>query len=142
MIIVDANIVAPLLMRGQYAEHIDRVLERDGDWLVPDIFWVEIRSALLSHIRAGELSLERARAHIRTAPSLVIRPQEYGYVDPDDADALPDVLDVAIEYSLSAYDAIYLALARRLETPLVTLDQRLLRNAPDFAISPQDFLEL
>ena len=138
MIIVDANIVARLLMRGQYAEHIDRVLERDGDWLVPDIFWVEIRSALLSHIRAGELSLERARAHIRTAPLLVIRPQEYGYVDPDDADAL----DVAIEYSLSAYDAIYLALARLLETPLVTLDQRLLRNAPDFAISPQDFLEL
>ncbi len=142
MIIVDANIVVRLWMRGQYADEIELVWERDSHWLVPDIFWVEIRSALLGYIRAGELSLDRAHALMRTAPSIVTRPQESGQVNPDEADVLPDTLGVALDYGLSAYDAIYVALARRLQTPLVTLDRRIVQRAPDYAVSPQDFLEL
>ena len=46
----------------------------------------------------------------------------------------------ALRHALSAYDAWYLALAERLEGPLVTLDRRLTRAADarcEFALPPQ-----
>ena len=43
-----------------------------------------------------------------------------------DSDA---VLDAALEFDLTVYDASYLWLARQLTAPLVTLDQRLARLA-------------
>ena len=39
--------------------------------------------------------------------------------------SLPDVLDLALETGLSAYDACYLHLAMALRTPLATFDRRL-----------------
>lgn len=41
---------------------------------------------------------------------------------------------------MSAYDGQYVALARRLGTPLITGDRRLLRAFPDIARSMESFV--
>jgi predicted nucleic acid-binding protein len=45
----------------------------------------------------------------------------------DKADLADDALDLALAHGLSAYDACYVALARREAVPLVTADERLVR---------------
>jgi len=50
-----------------------------------------------------------------------------------------DVLDIAAERGLSAYDAQFIAVAIRLEVPLVTADRRVLNACPDLAVPPARF---
>ena len=49
------------------------------------------------------------------------------------------VIDVALECGLTAYDAEFVALARLLGVPLVTMDSAILRGAPDVANSLEAF---
>jgi predicted nucleic acid-binding protein len=54
------------------------------------------------------------------------------------ADLMEDALVLAHEHNLSTYDACYAVLARRLEVPLVTADERIV-TAIDWAIGLKDF---
>ena len=51
--------------------------------------------------------------------------------------ASAQVLDVALECGLTAYDAEFVALARTLGVPLATFDNAILRGAPDVAAALQ-----
>ncbi len=44
------------------------------------------------------------------------------------------VIDIALECGLTAYDAEFVAVARALDTRLITLNREILRGAPDVAI--------
>ena len=46
-----------------------------------------------------------------------------------------------MECDLTAYDAEFVALARTLRVPLVTLDGGILEGAPDIAVRPRAFLD-
>jgi len=50
------------------------------------------------------------------------------------------VIDVALECGLTAYDAEFVSLARTLNVPLATLDNGILRGAPDVAALPRDLV--
>ena len=45
------------------------------------------------------------------------------------------VMDAAVECGLSAYDAEFVVLARRIGVPLVTADEGILTGAPDVAVA-------
>jgi predicted nucleic acid-binding protein len=50
-----------------------------------------------------------------------------------------EVFAIVQESSLSAYDAEYVALARRLGVTLVTTDRQVLEQYPNLAVRLQDF---
>ena len=50
-------------------------------------------------------------------------------------------LEIAVLNRVSAYDAQYVALARRLDVPLITEDRRLRQSFPDRCLSMQGFCE-
>lgn len=89
---------------------------RDLDLYAPAHLDAEILSALYGLIRAGTIDEQRARLAL-----LRLRQLDLERV-PIDALAL-DAL--ALRYNLSAYDALYVALARRLRCSLVTADRRI-----------------
>ena len=87
---------------------------------VPSLWPVEVASVLLATTRRGRIGLEEWPAICANLEAL---PIEIDPVSP--SRAWGATLDLARRHELSAYDAMYLELAVRLQIPLATLDRKL-----------------
>jgi predicted nucleic acid-binding protein len=116
VIVADASAVAELLLARSQAAAIRAALTPHPELHVPEHFHVEVLSVLRRYSIRGELS-ER-RAHDALSALSDLRTIRYPVMEL--ADAVWD-----LRASLTAYDAAYLALARRLDVELVTLDNGL-----------------
>lgn len=100
------------------------ILEGNGQFFVPSLFWFESGNALITAKRRKRLDREsvlRIEDHLRELPIAT---------DPiPTLDIRMRIREMAEEKGLSFYDASYLELARRLDLPLLTLDERLERAA-------------
>lgn len=121
MIVVDASALLDLLLQTPLGTRVETRLFRDRDeFHVPHLADVEVTQGLRRLVRAGEVSSDRA------------------------ADALADLADLdlhrhphidlvtrawKLRENVTAYDAMYIALAEALEAPIVTCDTPL-ANAP------------
>ena len=85
--------------------------------MVPGMFWDEMRNLLLSAERRGRIDADYADASMARLRRFPIRCPG----DPDDR----DVMALARNHGLTAYDASYLALANREGCELVSLDRHL-----------------
>lgn len=129
MIVADTNLVVYAALLGERTEAAGRVRARDPGWVAPPLWRSEFRNVLVTHVRAGRLSPERAR-EIWEAASGLVRDVE---VDPVAA------LGAAFAYGLSGYDAEFVALAEGLALPLVTDDRRVRAACPEVAVSLDEF---
>ena len=133
MIVVDTNVMVRLVVGGPNSVEAEALRDRDSAWVAPNIVISELRNALLGYIRQGTIALNRAVEMNRDASRIL----------GDNLRAVDSaqVLDVAMECDLSAYDAEFVALARTLGVPLVTLDGGILDGAPDVAVRPRAYLD-
>ena len=95
-------------------------LRVDGG-VAPQLWWAELRNALLTAERRGRstpATTDAALAAIETLP-----------VQLDHEPHGPMVLRLAREHALTVYDALYLELALRESRPLATLDRKLAQAA-------------
>jgi len=81
----------------------------------PTLWRLEVVNVIRSLTRRDVMSLEAGR----TAVDILDRMQPVFH---DTALPLPDLLDLACRYSLTAYDACYLALALELKMPVACSD--------------------
>lgn len=113
MIVADASAVVELLLARPLAGAIRAALDPHPELHVPEHFHVEVLSALRRFSIRRELSDRRSAVALEALAELrVIR-----YPVIDLADAVWD-----LRPALTAYDAAYLALARRLDVRVVTID--------------------
>jgi predicted nucleic acid-binding protein len=87
---------------------------------VPDLFYVECANIFWKYVRRGGASAAQVTAHLADLLSLPLRRVPM-------FDLAADTLTLALAHSITAYDASYVALARRMGVPLITADQRLER---------------
>ncbi|HEV7774336.1 MAG TPA: type II toxin-antitoxin system VapC family toxin [Conexibacter sp.] len=113
MIVADASAVVELLLARPQAGAIRAALEPHPELHVPEHFHVEVLSALRRYSIRRELSDRRSALALDALTEL--RAIRYPVIDL--VDAVWDLRPV-----LTAYDAAYLALARRLDLQVVTLD--------------------
>jgi predicted nucleic acid-binding protein len=132
LIVVDTNIIAYLLVNGEYSESAEKVLLKDPGWAAPLLWRSEFRNTLVKCVRGGLVELNDAYRIMADAESLMSE-GEY-------AVASGDVLSLAASAACSAYDAEFVVLARELGVPLVTTDNRILESFPDTAVSPARFI--
>ena len=115
-LVVDASVTLAWLFDDETDARADRVFERliESGALVPQLWHLETRNALLTAERRGRLSVAEIGERLDALKELPIR-----------TDNRPD-LQVAFEmaglHDLSYYDAMYLELAKRREGELATLD--------------------
>lgn len=128
MIVVDANVISYLLIRGERSEAMDRLQKLDPDWIAPKLWLDEFLNVLCTYERTGALTPEQSVELLEDAVALM-----------DDAsyDLPPErVLTVARQTNCSAYDSQYIALAQDLGLKLYTCDKRVISKCPGVALMP------
>jgi len=125
MIVVDTNVMVALVVGGPGGAEAARLYHRDNDWAAPPILISELRNVLIGFVRRGAMPRHEAVSMVDHA-SLVLGDRVFGA-------SHSDVLEVALNCGLTAYDAEFVVVARRLGVSLATADREILRNAPDVA---------
>lgn len=113
MIVADASAIVEVLLVLPRADEVRAALAQHAELHVPEHFHVEALSALRRYAIRGELTQLRAVEALAALRDL--RTLTYPVIEL--AAEIWDLRD-----ALTAYDAAYLALARRLDVGLVTLD--------------------
>jgi predicted nucleic acid-binding protein len=123
-IVIDASALVELLLRGRVGLRVQQTVA-GHDLVAPDVVNPEVTQTLRNLERARKLSGARASSAIdRLAESDISRvPTRV---------LLRDLW--SLRANLSAYDACYVALARVLRCPLITVDRRLTR-APSLGVA-------
>jgi predicted nucleic acid-binding protein len=119
VIVLDASVLADLILGTDRASRFRPYAEADPHWIAPEHFTVEVVSSLRGAMLAGMLtSAEFFEAVARLGQT----PIEIWPTRP----LLPRIAELAP--NATAYDAAYLALAETLDVALLTGDARLSRT--------------
>ena len=119
------------LIEGDKTVLAQGVARKDPNWVVPSLWRHEFLNVLATCTRGNVFDAHQAEGLWHRALDLLVRSEQA--VDGGAALAL------AVEHSITAYDAQYIALARGLGTQCVTEDRRLVRTFPDTAILMASF---
>jgi predicted nucleic acid-binding protein len=121
-IVIDASVALAWCFPDEASDYADGVLlALEGRTaLVPPIWSVEITNALLVGERRKRIRPPEARRFVELLKGLSILEDTQPF-----ADTMSNILPLAREHDLSAYDAAYLDVAVRQGAPLATLDAAL-----------------
>lgn len=128
MIVVDANVIAYLLIEGEFTESVTRLRNEEPEWIAPRLWLDEFLNILATSERRSIMSAEVADTTLALACELM-EGQSYD---------LPAqrILATARRTSCTAYDSQYVCLAEDLGLKVYTFDSRILANCRDLAIQP------
>jgi predicted nucleic acid-binding protein len=117
MIVVDASAIIEVLLRTPAAIAVDRWLFDPRRSLhAPHLLDIEVVQVVRRYAAKGEIDGERGRAALADLADFPLHRYPHEFL-------LPRVWD--LRNNLTAYDAVYVALAEALNAPLLTRDQRL-----------------
>ena len=117
MIVVDASAVLELILRTPAAESVSQRLLGGVETLhAPHLLDVEVAHVLRRYAFAGDMSAQRGREALEDLVDISLLRHAHDVL-------LPRVWE--LRENLTAYDAVYVALAEALDAPLVTRDRRL-----------------
>ena len=121
MIVLDASVVLEVLLRlpaGVRAE--ERLFQPEETLHAPHLLDVEVAQVLRRYTLAGDVEADRCRAALEDLVALPLSRYPHDFL-------MMRVWN--LRANMSAYDAVYVALAEALDAPLLTRDRRL-ANAP------------
>ena len=131
MIVVDASVVAFLLIDGELTDAVRELHRIDPDWVTPPILNHEMLN-ILAAVGSAEGNSAAMEGVWRDVRALVASRQQV----PDPVRSLR----LGVELGISGNEAQYLCLADSLGLPLITQERNLLQAAPQRAVSVLDYL--
>jgi predicted nucleic acid-binding protein len=119
LIVVDASALVKVLTPARPDHVLDRRLQEADSLHAPHLVDVEVANGLRRAAATGSVSTDRAQDALLDLDTMPITRYPHGAL-------LPRAWE--LRDNLTAYDAMYVALAEVLEAPLVTCDARLART--------------
>ena len=117
MIVIDASALVETLLRTPAAEAIETRLFGARETLhAPDLLDIEVTQVIRRYAAIGKVDEARGRAALADLGDFPLRRYPHGIL-------LPRVWE--LRNNLTAYDAVYVALAEILDAPLLTRDRHL-----------------
>jgi predicted nucleic acid-binding protein len=129
--VIDASVGIKLFINEPFSDIAHGLFEKltedpPAEFFVPDLFYIECTNILLKYMRRFGRSLEDSRADLEDLNLLAIK-------STPTADLTEDALVLANEKNLTAYDASYAVLAKRMDIALITADEPMVK-AIDWAV--------
>lgn len=119
--VVDASLVVKWFVPEVHSEAARRWLDASHDYIAPDLVFPEAGNAIWKKIRRGELSEDEGQRLVADISAIGVEAVSMRAL-------LPDAHALAIATGIAVYDAMYLTLAVRLETQVITGDDRFARK--------------
>lgn len=117
MIVVDASAVLEALLRTEVAPRIERRIFASTQTLhAPHLLDLEVAQVLRRYATAGDIEADRGLEALADLADLPVTRYPHDLF-------LPRIWE--LRHNLTAYDAVYVALAETLSAPLLTRDARL-----------------
>ena len=132
MIVADCNLIAYLLLAGPRTLVAEAVFQREPVWVAPLLWRSEFRNILATQMRVNRLPLDDAIGKMTEAENVLAGREMVVISD--------EVLEECGRSRVSAYDAEYVVVAKKLKVPLLTNDLRLLNAGTGVAQTPESFL--
>ena len=123
-VVIDASVALAWCFPDEASAYADRILVAlEGHAvLVPALWSVEITNAVLVAERRKRVKQPEIRRFVELLDALTVIIDSQAITE-----SMSNILTIAREYGLSAYDAAYLDVAARHGVPLATLDSALQR---------------
>ena len=123
--VLDASVAAKWFLSAKDERLTDealtlltRYVQRDVQFIIPDLFWAELASAFWKAIRLGRFAKYSAHEALRYL-------ERCDFPVYPTARLLDRAFEIATVFDRSVYDSVYVALAVHSGVPLVTADERL-----------------
>jgi predicted nucleic acid-binding protein len=120
IVVVDASVVLKWFVPEIHSDAAVRLLSSSHHFLSPDLLFVEVGNAIWKKIRRGELTADDGSRLVSDVSAVAVETVPT-------RDLLIDAHALAVATGTTVYDALYLALAVRLNTELITADDKLRR---------------
>jgi predicted nucleic acid-binding protein len=122
--VVDASLVIKWFVPEADTDAARRWLDASHDYVAPDLLFPETANAVWKKVRRGELSPDEGQQLVTDLAVIAVESVSMRGL-------LPDAHALALRTGITVYDATYLALAVRLETAMITGDDRFARRLSD-----------
>ena len=119
--VVDASVVIKWFLPEIHSAAARRLLEYDHHYFAPDLLFAETSSAVWKKVRRGELSAQQGERLVKDLGTVAVETIACRVL-------ASDAYALAIATARTVYDALYLSLAVRLDTQMITADERLART--------------
>jgi predicted nucleic acid-binding protein len=133
LIVVDTNIIAYSLIRGEQTEKAEQLLAREPVWAAPAFWRIEFLNILVSYAHFLRMAPHDVRSTWKASFHLPQLREES--VDSDEA------MELALKHKITGYDALFVSLAKDLNTVCVTQDKALKKAVPHLTVTMDEFLK-
>lgn len=117
MIVLDSSTIIEVLLRTDAASHVEqRIFSPEESLHAPHLLDLEVAQVLRRYYVSGEIASERGREAIEDLTGMPITRYPHDLL-------LPRIWE--LRHNMTAYDAVYVALAEVLPAVLLTCDARL-----------------
>ena len=121
-IAIDTSVGVKWLVEEPRSLAARKILGRAESLIAPDILTSEISNAVWKKVKADEISIDQGKAIVSNLTQFI------DYFVPS-SQLVERVFDLAVKFSHSVYDCLYLALAERESVILMTDDAKLVTLA-------------
>lgn len=127
MVLIDTNVLAYLLIVGDFTDRARELHRRDPDWRSESFIMVEFTNVLLRYMETRGMKLAAAKSFVASAEELLYaKLLRAGHAH---------CVEIADRYGVTAYDARFLAIVDPVAGRLVTEDRKLRAAAPALTCS-------
>lgn len=119
--VIDASVLIKLFFEEDHSGAAERFVQATEELLAPDLIWSETANVVWKRYRRGDLSREDATG---IAAQIVRMPLRISA----SANLIPDALDLAMQFDRTVYDGLYVALAVRTKSVVISGDERLVNS--------------
>ena len=133
--VIDTMVFAyGLLNETEYAEDSYTTLARTNTIHVPDSIRAELTNVIWQWITHKSVAVKTGLEALQDAGALFSKIYPTNHL-------WEEALTIAVDNKQPAYDTLFIALAQRLNLPLITYDKKLLKQFPTVTIRPDIYLK-